>query len=67
MGGFDLRIRKSGTMRRADVFIQLRAEGDETGTGTACNLVIDQFVTIWRFVYASSVNVVYPGPSMIDE
>lgn len=30
--------------------------------GRPCNLVIDQFVTIWRFVCTGPVNCVYSGP-----
>lgn len=42
------------------VYIAARG-GRWNGTGTACNLVIDQFVTIWRFVCAGPVNAVYLG------
>lgn len=41
--------------------VYIAARGRRNGTGTACNLVIDQFVTIWRFVCAGPVNAVYPG------
>lgn len=41
--------------------VYIAARGGRNGPGTACNLVIDQFVTIWRFVCIGPVNAVYPG------
>lgn len=62
--GFDLRIRIGHNAARWRVYIAARGgrRARRVRTGTACNLVIDQFVTIWRFVCADPVNGVYPGP-----
>lgn len=57
-----------GTMCRWRVYIAARRERKRERLWEArrvhrrpCNLVIDQFVTIWHFVCTGPVNCVYPG------